>query len=281
MGLAPQFLSTPSVAGLLRAHAGRPPETFRFQSLVLSEPASRSRSLATTLATSMALHTVLIGAVALLPILLYEGMPEPGGTVRAFFVTPVDMAPPPPPPPPPPAAVAHPVPAVVPRPQSIETPRFMAPIEIPDQIKPEPGFDLGVEGGVPGGVEGGVPGGVLGGVVGGLALVPPPPPARVVRVGGAIVAPRLIKKVTPEYPPLASAARITGVVIIEAHVDVDGYVKTVTTLRGAPLLEESALAAVRQWRYKPLLLNGEPTEFIVTVTLVFNLVGPAPQVEHQ
>jgi protein TonB len=276
MGHAQQLLPTTQVAGLLGAHAAWRPETFRFHSLVLSEPRSRTRSLATTLATSMALHAVLIAAVALLPILLYEAMPEPGATARAFFVAPVDMAPPPPPPPPP-AAVAHSVRVVVPRPQPIEAARFVAPIEIPDQIRPEPGIDLGVEGGVPGGVEGGVPGGVLGGVVGGLPLAPPPPPPKVVRVGGAIVAPKLLRKVTPEYPPLASAARITGVVIIEAHVDVHGNVKTATVLRGAPLLDEAALAAVRQWRYQPLLLNGEPTEFLLTVTLVFNLAYPGAQ----
>jgi len=161
---------------------------------------------------------------------------------------------------------------VVPRP--LEPAKFIAPIEVPDQIKPElDSLDLGVEGGVPGGVEGGVPGGVVGGVIGGLPSAPPPP-AKVVRVGGSIVTPKILKKVQPEYPPLATAARIQGLVIIEAHVDVNGRVRTATVLRGVTLLDEAALTAVKQWIYKPLLLNGEPTEFILTVTVVFSLTNP-------
>ena len=109
--------------------------------------------------------------------------------------------------------------------------------------------------------------------MGGLPAAPPPP-TRVVRVGGAIVAPKLLKKVPPVYPPLASQARISGSVIVEALVGVNGQVRSVTIVRGLPLLDEAALAAVRQWRYQPLLLNGEPTEFILTVTLNFNINQP-------
>jgi protein TonB len=58
---------------------------------------------------------------------------------------------------------------------------------------------------------------------------------------------------------------------MEAHVDTRGYVKSVKVLRGHPLFDEAALEAVRQWRYKPLLLNGEPTEFILTATIIFNV----------
>lgn len=274
MGHAQHLLPT-HVTELLPTHARWRPETFNFHSLVFSEPQPRGRSLATTLATSMALHVVLVAAVALLPILLYDAMPEPGATVRAFFVAPADMAPPPPPPPPPPAGVTRTAPAVTPPPQVLDADRFVAPIEIPDLIKPEAGLDLGVEGGVPGGVEGGVPGGVLGGIVGGIPL-PPPPPTKVVRVGGAISAPKLLKKVAPVYPDLATASRVQGIVIVEAHVDVNGYVKSATVLRSVVLLDEAALDAVRQWRYKPLLLNGEPMEFILTVTFVFNLANPNP-----
>jgi protein TonB len=223
----------------------------------------------------VAIHATLLAAVVLLPILFYNTMPEPGAAVRAFFVAPVDAAPPPPPPPPPPAA-ARVVRTVTPRVQPTEPGRFVAPIEIPDQVKPEVGIDLGVEGGVPGGVEGGVPGGVLGGVVGGLPSAPPPP-TKVVRIGGSIVAPKILKKVPPEYPALATAARVSGIVIIEAQVDTHGQVKTATILRGVPLLDAAALDAVRQWRYQPLLLNGEPTEFILTVTVTFTLTGGGAQ----
>jgi protein TonB len=149
---------------------------------------------------------------------------------------------------------------------------FIAPIEVPDQIKPEAAtLDLGgVEGGVPGGVEGGVPGGVVGGVVGGLPAAPPPPP-KVVRIGGKVVAPKLVHRVEPKYPELAVQARAQAIMILEAHVGTDGHVKDVTILRGQPLFDEAALSAVKQWRYQPLLLNGVPTEFVLTVTLVFKI----------
>jgi protein TonB len=118
-----------------------------------------------------------------------------------------------------------------------------------------------------------VPGGVVGGVVGGLPPAPPPPSPRrkVVRVGGHIVAPEMIRRVDPAYPDLAREARVEGIVILEARVDTRGRVADVKVLRGHPLLDEPALAAVRQWRYRPLLLNGEPTEFVLTVTVMFRL----------
>ena len=141
---------------------------FRFESLVLSEPPSRARGLSATL-VSVVHHSVLITAVAILPILWYDAIPEQSASVRAFFVSPPDVAPPPPPPPPPPAGALQAARVAPARPAPVESAAFVAPIEIPDQVTlEEPSFDLGVEGGVAGGVEGGVPGGVLGGVVGGL-----------------------------------------------------------------------------------------------------------------
>jgi len=114
---------------------------------------------------------------------------------------------------------------------------------------------------------------VVGGVVGGLPLEAPPPPRKRVRIGGAIVAPKLVHRVAPEYPPLAALTRVQGTIILEAMVGEDGRVQTVTLLRGQPILQEAAIEAVKQWRYQPLLLNGEPTPFVLTVTLLFNLVS--------
>jgi periplasmic protein TonB len=253
-----------------------PPPDFPFQSLVVSQPHSRAGGLFGGLGTSLALHAVLVVAVVIVPILLYEVMPEPGAAVRAFFSTPLDVAPPPPPPPPPaPTAAGRVVRQAPVEPRALDPAAFFAPIEVPDQIMPEAGLDLGVEGGVPGGVEGGVPGGVVGGVIGGVLGGPPPPPVRVVRIGGQIVAPKLVKKVPPVYPAVATQGRISGTVILEARVDVKGRVTTATVLHGHPLFDEAAVTAVTQWRYQPLLLNGEPTEFILTVTIFFNLSSAA------
>jgi protein TonB len=247
---------------------GRPAMSFRFQSLVLSERRSLAKSRGATLAFSLFVHAAIVGAVIILPLLSYDFLPAPGGAVRAFFVSPPEVAPPPPPPPPPPAGV-RPMKRtpVAPRPEEA---RFVAPVEVPVDIKPEESLDLGVEGGVPGGVEGGVPGGVVGGIVGGLPAETAAPPKKI-RVGGMVTAPKLVRRVDPVYPALAAQARVAAVLILEAEVDTRGYVEAVRVLRGQPLFDDEAMAAVRQWRYQPLLLNGSPTGFIVTVTLVFKL----------
>ena len=192
-------------------------------------------------------------------------------TLRAFFTEPPDVAPPPPPPPPPPAAVSR-APRVSEPVRPVELAAFVAPIELPDRIVEEQA-DFGFEGGVPGGVEGGVPGGVLGGVVGGLPQEVTAPAAiePVVRIGGMVAAPKLIHSVPPRYPEIARAAHLSGIVILEALVDANGRVESVSVLRGRALLDEAAVEAVRQWRYKPLLLNGVPTRFILTVTVMFTL----------
>jgi periplasmic protein TonB len=196
--------------------------------------------------------------------------------VRAFFAAPLDLAPPPPPPPPP-AAAARAVQRTAPPPRPVSPTAFVAPVEIPAEIKPEIGLDLtGIEGGVAGGVEGGVPGGVVGGVVGGLPPAAAPPPT-VVRIGGQLVAPKLVRQVPPVYPDLALQARVSATVILEALVDTRGNVRDAKVLRGHPLFDEAAIAAVKQWRYQPLLLNGQPTEFILSVTVRFTFKGDVAQ----
>jgi len=240
-----------------------------FQSLVVTEPEKHAGRTSTTILISVILHTALIIAIAILPLLFYDALPSQEA-LKAFFVAPLEVAPPPPPPPPPPAG-ARAIVRAAPRVQTEAPQGFVAPIEVPNEIKPEEGLDLGVEGGVAGGVEGGVPGGVVGGVVGGLPTEAPPPPAKVVRIGGQIAQPKLIRQVKPVYPDLAVQSRVSALVILEAEVDTRGHVKTVKVLRGHPLFDEAAMEAVKQWRYQPLLLNGEPTGFILTVTVNFNL----------
>jgi protein TonB len=255
------------------AHARpHPAPEFLFQSLIVAPRGSAVGRKSATLAVSVTVHALLVAAIVLVPLVFYDVIPEPSEAIlKAFFVAPAEVAPPPPPPPPPAPAVRAAVRAPAPVP-SVAPATFVAPIDTPTEIKQEQSLDLGfgVEGGVPGGVEGGVPGGVLGGIVGG-AMPEAPAPVKVVRVGGNLVAPKPIKKVAPEYPELARAARLGAIIIMEAQVDTHGRVKTVTVLRGHPLFDEAAVGAVKEWRYKPLLLNGEPTEFILTVTVTFNL----------
>jgi protein TonB len=153
---------------------------------------------------------------------------------------------------------------------------YAAPVEAPSDIRPEPP-QLAVASGESG-VEGGVIGGVSGGIVGGLVTAPPPPPPppppapiQAVRIGGNIQAPALVKRVEPRYPDLAVAAKITGLVILEATVGPDGSVESVRVLRSVKFLDQAAIDAVKQWKYSPLVLNGVPTPFVLSVTLNFSM----------
>jgi TonB family protein len=77
--------------------------------------------------------------------------------------------------------------------------------------------------------------------------------------------------VAPVYPDLALQSHLSALVVLEAEVDTRGQVRAVRLLRGHPVFDDAAIAAVSQWRYQPLLLNGEPTAFVLTVTVKFNL----------
>jgi TonB family protein len=89
---------------------------------------------------------------------------------------------------------------------------------------------------------------------------------------------QLDSKVDPEYPPLARQARIQGTVRLKALIDKEGAVKELNLISGHPMLAPAAIAAVRQWRYKPYLLNGEPVYVSTEIQVNFVLQGnpPAP-----
>jgi protein TonB len=90
-------------------------------------------------------------------------------------------------------------------------------------------------------------------------------------VGGSIRPPAKIKHVAPEYPQIARASHVQGVVIIQATIDSRGNVESAIVMRSIPLLDEAALDAVRQWRFTPTLLNGTAVPVIMTVTVNFEL----------
>lgn len=94
-------------------------------------------------------------------------------------------------------------------------------------------------------------------------------PTGPIRVGGSIREPRKIRHVPPVYPPVAVAAGVDGIVVLDAVIAIDGTVKDVTVLNSAPMLEEAALAAVRLWQFTPTMLNGVPVEVAITVTVHF------------
>jgi len=158
---------------------------------------------------------------------------------------------------------------------------LIAPTTVPKEVKmivedDTPALSAGVPGGVPGGSMAG-----LGNLLGGLPSAPPPPPPpkeapkpvnnKPIRVGGNVSQANLIKQPKPAYPPLAKAARVQGTVKFEAKISKEGTIEDLKVVSGPPLLIQAALDAVKQWLYKPTLLNGEPVEVLTTIDVNFTL----------
>lgn len=96
-------------------------------------------------------------------------------------------------------------------------------------------------------------------------------PAAPAKPPANVVAATILTQTNPEYPSKARDARIQGDVVLHANVDKDGKVTEVQVLSGDDTLAQSALEAVRQWRYKPMLVDGQPKEFTTTITVTFSL----------
>ena len=141
---------------------------------------------------------------------------------------------------------------------------------------PPVGATDGVIGGVPGGVNR-IAGGVLGEALGSmrsapvLAKAPEPTPAKRIRLAARVVEANLIHDVTPTYPPEAGRARIEGTVVLMAVIGKDGSVQDVRVESGLPVLAQAAVDAVKQWRYRPYLIDGEPVEVDSRITINFTL----------
>jgi len=254
----------------------RPPIRMdRLFSDVLLESGGLERKRRTLSAVlSFVVQCLVVGILLIVPLMFTDVLPRQ--QLLTFL-----MAPPPPPPPPPAASVA--AAKVVRRAESeIQNGQLRAPTKIPQTVQmireDEAPPDL-AGGGVPGGVPGGIPGGQVGGVIGGILgstsnaapkLAVPPPPKRI-RVSQGVTEGRLIQKIEPKYPALAIAARIQGQVVLSAVIDKSGQIQNLVLVSGHPMLVPMAIDAVKQWRYRPFLLNGEPVEVETTITVHFQL----------
>jgi protein TonB len=245
-----------------------------FDDLVISSANPVKTNKPWTVALSFAVQIGIVLVMILIPLIYTEALPKQ--LLTTFLV-----APPPPPPPPPPAAAIQRI--VKPVARLIHNGQMTAPTVIPkkvemikeEELPPDVGA-VGVTGGVPGGVPGGQAGGVLGGIIGGTGGgLPPPPkvaPSRI-RVGGNVAQANLIHMVNPQYPAIAKTAHISGTILLHAIIGKDGTVQNLQYISGPPLLMQSAMDAVKQWRYKPTLLNGDPVDVDTTISVVFTLGG--------
>ena len=252
-----------------------PPKTMFSDSLLEFGVQRKRKFFATT--TSLIVNGLAIVAMLIIPLAFPEALPK--AQLLTFLV-----APPPPPPPPPPAAaeVQHVVRQI--RTDMLNNGALRTPTKIPQKIQmikeeeaPPP---MPASGGMVGGVPGGIPGGQMGGVIGSvisatssLAAVPkfvPATPQRV-RISAGVTKGLLIQRIEPPYPTLARAARVQGDVVLSAVIDSNGHITNLLLVSGHPMLVPAAIAAVKQWRYKPYLLNGQPVEVETTITVIFTL----------
>jgi protein TonB len=244
-----------------------------------------TRSKPATLAMATLVHVLIASVLILIPLLQTQAIPpvalpppvvSPGPPVRIIKIAAAPSS----------GRVAtRPLPPAVPDP-------FTAPTAVPDKVSYvvdainvssldslNPGFSTG-----PGGSAG--PSNVIGllASVAPTIVAPPPRPAdptpppapkidirEPVRIASSLQLSRLIKKVDPEYPILAHRGHIEGTVIAEAHITGSGTIDSLRIISGNPLFYQSVLDAVKQWRYQPTLLNGEPIEVITTITVNFKL----------
>jgi protein TonB len=264
-------LSAPAAA--IRVHRSEPditvlPARILFSDCLL-ESGTRERtrrSLATTL--SVILQCVVVGIMLIVPLMFTEALPTQ--QFLTFLVAP----PPPPPPPPPAAAIVRVVQTDV-----LNNGQLRTPTRIPQKVEMirEEEAPLPTNGGVVGGIPGG---GQLGGVIGGIisstpsiAAIPKLEPVKRIRVSQGVTQGMVLRKIEPAYPKLALSARVTGVVLLKAIISKEGEIKELQVVSGHPILVPAAIDAVKQWRYRPYLLNGEPVEVETNITVTFQIAS--------
>jgi protein TonB len=233
-----------------------------FHSLIASGEKITPRNPWATVA-SLIFQLLLLTAVVVVPLFHIDPLPK-RKTVTMLYL------------PPPPVAGAKATKfQAPPKPRSTHTATSTA-IPTPVRTTPEaapPAFGVTGEviGGVRGGVVGGVPGGVLTEVPAGPRSMPEPTPVKRIRIASRVAEANLIHAVPPQYPPEAGRERIEGTVVLLAVIGSDGSVQDVQVVSGVPILAQAAIEAVKQWQYKPYLLNGVPVEIDSRITVNFTM----------
>ena len=237
-----------------------------FNELIESSSEKKKTNTGWSVILSAIVQVSVLLVLILIPLIYTQALP------KAMLATLLIAPPPPPPPPPPPVREI-----IKPVARLIQSGKLMQPRAIPKEVavfkEAELPPDVINNSGAAGGIFGGIPGQ---GIMVGSAAAPPPPkatgPARI-KQGGNVTAASIINQTKPTYPPLARQARIQGNVVLHAIIDKDGNVAQLEVISGHPLLVQSALDAVKQWRYKPTLLNGDPVEVDTTITVTFTMGG--------
>ena len=223
-----------------------------------------------TIFLSLLCQLFALGILILIPLVFTKALPN--AQLKNLLVAP---SPPRPTPPQPPVEKKAPKVAV----SQFHAGRLLAPRVIPKQVNPiqdsAPAPDIVMPNAANGGFEPGVTS-LLNSTTGEA----PPPPTKIpapkptsgpMKIGGNVAEANLVHRVQPIYPPLAKSARIQGTVEFTAIISKEGNIEHLQLVRGHPLLVNAASEAVKQWKYKPTLLNGQPVEVLTDIFVYFTL----------
>lgn len=246
---------------------------------VKQESRPNAMSYSVSLLFSIIVHAVILGAMISLPLIFYSPL-NSHGPVAWLIDSPILSKKAPPPPPPSSSVTAAKAGA---RPSGIVyESSFVPPRNIPKGIPapvdlPDPGMRswLRPDGGVGIGIQEAANGFWIDDLLDNPTpdLLPPKPPdkPKVLHVVSELQESKLIYRVNPVYPSLALQARVSGTVVLAAVIDEEGSVTNLKVLSGHPLLNNSAVEAVSQWKYLPTILNGEPVSVSAVVTVIFRI----------
>lgn len=246
-------------------------------------PPNKTRTAWSTV-VSFAVQVALVCTGILVPLLRPDTMPR-------LLMEGALQAPAPPPGPPPMKLKSVAVVSTRMQRNNVDPSRLVEPARIPEKIamiiddKDQPPAVTGDGPFVPGAVGGdGLENGVVDGIANAVTRVaPPPPPPPVahtpeparklerIRVGGDVQAARILRRVIPVYPPLARQMRVSGTVRLVGVIAADGTIQQLQVIEGHPLLVKAAVDAVKQWIYRPTMLNGDPVEVIAPIDVNFTL----------
>jgi periplasmic protein TonB len=237
-----------------------------FNELLESTAKKKNTNKTWTMFFSTLVQALILGVLVLLPLMHTEALPK--AMLSIDLVAPL--------PPPPPSAQLAKAP-VRPGVRLIQSGILHEPIAIPKRVvffnEPELPPDVTNSPSLNGAFAN-IPGqGIIGS--NGPALPTPPKPIGPTRIkqGGVVTAASVLSQTRPVYSTLARMAHIQGNVVLHAIIGKDGKVEQLEVISGHPLLVQSALDAVKQWVYKPTLLNGDPVEVDTTITVTFTMGG--------
>jgi len=222
----------------------------------------RTRSRGWMMAAFLFNGSILV-ALILIPLIYPEALPREGLSIL------LTAPPPPAQPQPPPRPATHP-PRSVPE---MQAGQIFAPSRIPRTIAMLTRLEAAPDSVIPGLDQGsGIPG-IPGGVFPSSTSRPVvrQAPKGPVHLSSGVVAGLLIQKTTPVYPAIAIAMRAEGTVILQATISASGTIDNLRAVSGPPILQQAAMDAVRNWRYRPYLLNGQPVEVETTINVIFSM----------